>query len=155
MTDERYMRLALIQAEFARRIDEVPIGAVIVHNDQVIAAAHNTRESTQNPVAHAEITAILAAAQALQSWRLCDCTLYVTLEPCPMCAGAIINARIPTVVFGAWDAKAGAFGTLYDLSEGKLNHTPQIRGGILEEECANLLSSYFKEKRGKKTSAKP
>ncbi|MEG2520924.1 MAG: nucleoside deaminase, partial [Christensenellaceae bacterium] len=131
----------------AELMDEVPIGAVIIHNGSVIASAYNTRETTKNPLHHAEILAIHQAAKALGAWRLLDCTLYVTLEPCPMCAGAIINARIPIVVFGAYDKKAGAFGTLYDLSEGKLNHTPQIFGGILEDECASLLSNYFKKKR--------
>ena len=98
-------------------------------------------------MAHAEIKAIGEAARFLGGWRLLDCTLYVTLEPCPMCAGAVINARIPRVVFGAYDKKAGAFGTLYDLAEGKLNHKPQVAGGVLEAECAALLSGYFKRKR--------
>ncbi|MEG0835346.1 MAG: tRNA adenosine(34) deaminase TadA [Christensenellaceae bacterium] len=147
MYDETYMRQAIEQAKQAELIDEVPIGAVIIHNGSVIASAYNTRETTKNPLHHAEILAIHQAAKALGAWRLLDCTLYVTLEPCPMCAGAIINARIPIVVFGAYDKKAGAFGTLYDLSEGKLNHTPQIFGGILEDECASLLSNYFKKKR--------
>ncbi|MEF9863811.1 MAG: tRNA adenosine(34) deaminase TadA [Christensenellaceae bacterium] len=147
MYDETYMRQAIEQAKQAELMDEVPIGAVIIHNGSVIASAYNTRETTKNPLHHAEILAIHQAAKALGAWRLLDCTLYVTLEPCPMCAGAIINARIPIVVFGAYDKKAGAFGTLYDLSEGKLNHTPQIFGGILEDECASLLSNYFKKKR--------
>ena len=149
MFDTEYMAAAIAQAILAMDIDEVPVGAVIEYNGEIIAAAHNTRETDQNPLAHAEINAIRQAAQALGSWRLLDCTLYVTLEPCPMCAGAIVNARIPRVVFGAYDPKAGAFGTLYDLSEGKLNHQPSVVGGILEEECAQLLSGFFKSKRRK------
>lgn len=147
MSDEKYMEYAIAQARLAEEMDEVPVGAVIVLNDEIIAAAHNTREMDQNPAAHAEMTAILSAAKQLNCWRLLDCTLYVTLEPCPMCAGAIINSRIPRVVFGAYDPKAGAFGTMYDLAEGRLNHTPQITGGVLREECARLLSDYFKAKR--------
>ncbi|MBC5649164.1 tRNA adenosine(34) deaminase TadA [Christensenella tenuis] len=141
------MRAAIEQAMLAEAIDEVPIGAVIVRDEEVIAAAHNTRETEKNPLCHAEISAIARAAEVLCGWRLPGCTLYVTLEPCPMCAGAVINARIPRVVFGAYDKKAGAFGTLYDLAEGKLNHKPEVAGGILEKECAQLLSSYFRKKR--------
>ncbi len=152
MSDEYYMGLALKQAEQAEQIDEVPVGAIIVLNDEVIATAHNTRQTTQNPVGHAEITAIISAVEKTKSWRLTDCTLYVTLEPCPMCAGAVINARIPRVVFGAYDPKAGAFGTLYNLAEGKLNHTPQITGGVMQEECGMILTNYFRAKRKKKTS---
>lgn len=147
MDDEKWMRAAIEQAMLAEAIDEVPIGAVIVRDEEVIAAAHNTRETDKNPLCHAEISAIARAAKALCGWRLPGCTLYVTLEPCPMCAGAVINARIPRVVFGAYDKKAGAFGTLYDLAEGKLNHKPEVAGGILEKECAQLLSSYFRKKR--------
>ncbi|MGI6152927.1 MAG: tRNA adenosine(34) deaminase TadA [Christensenellaceae bacterium] len=150
MTGEEYMQLAIVQARKAEEIDEVPVGAVIVLGEEVIAAAHNERETTQNPLAHAEITAIRQAAQKLKSWRLLDCTLYVTLEPCPMCAGAIVNARIPRVVFGAYDPKAGAFGTLYNLAEGKLNHTPEVLGGVLGEECGAILTQYFRNRRSKK-----
>jgi tRNA(adenine34) deaminase len=150
VTGEEYMQLAIVQARKAEEIDEVPVGAVIVLGEEVIAAAHNERETTQNPLAHAEITAIRQAAQKLKSWRLLDCTLYVTLEPCPMCAGAIVNARIPRVVFGAYDPKAGAFGTLYNLAEGKLNHTPEVLGGVLGEECGAILTQYFRNRRSKK-----
>ncbi len=147
MTDEQYMKLALAQAKRAWDMDEVPVGAVIVHNGEVLAEAHNMRETKQNPVAHAELIAITEAAQKIGSWRVLDSTLYVTLEPCPMCAGAIINARIPRVVFGAFDPKAGAFETLYHLGEGKLNHKPEITGGVLQQECSAILSEYFRKKR--------
>ncbi len=147
MTDEQWMLRAIQEARKAEEIDEVPIGAVIVRDGEMIAAAFNKRETDKNPLAHAEIEAINKAAGVLGGWRLLGCTLYVTLEPCPMCAGAIVNARIPKVVFGAYDKKAGAFGTLYNLAEGKLNHAPELRGGVLEEECAALLSMYFRKKR--------
>lgn len=147
MTDEQWMRRAMQEARKAEEIDEVPIGAVIVRDGEILAAAFNMRETNRNPLAHAEIEAIQKAAGVLGGWRLLGCTLYVTLEPCPMCAGAIVNARIPRVVFGAYDKKAGALGTLYDLAEGKLNHTPEVRGGVLDEECAALLSTYFRKKR--------
>ena len=147
MSDQDYMRLAIEEAYSAMQADEVPIGAVIVHNDSVIAQAHNMRETCKDPLAHAELLAIREASAMLGGWRLLGCTLYVTLEPCPMCAGGIVNARIPRVVFGAYDRKAGAFGTLYDLAEGKLNHTPKVIGGVLETECASLLSNYFRNKR--------
>lgn len=147
MDDEMWMERALEEARRAEEMDEAPIGAVIVRDGEVIARAHNTRETEKDPLGHAEIGAIRRAAEKLGGWRLLGCTLYVTLEPCPMCAGAIINARIPRVVFGAYDKKAGAFGTLYDLAEGKLNHTPEVAGGVLEKQCADLLSGYFKNKR--------
>lgn len=147
MNDEKWMECAIAEAQRAAEIDEVPIGAVIVREGRIIASAHNTRETDKNPLAHAEIGAIKKASEILGGWRLLECTLYVTLEPCPMCAGAIVNARIPRVVFGAYDRKAGALGTLYDLAEGKLNHTPEVAGGVLEEECAALLSGYFRNKR--------
>lgn len=145
--NEKYMREAQRYAKRAGSRDEVPVGAVIVRNGKVIAAGRNTRESKRNPLGHAEIEAIKKAARKLKGWRLSGCTLYVTLEPCPMCAGAIINSRIDEVVFGAADPKAGAFGSLYDLAEGKLNHTPRVTGGVLGEECAELLKSYFRGKR--------
>ncbi len=147
MSDEAWMECAICEALHAEAIDEVPIGAVIVRDGEIIARAYNTRETEKSPLAHAEISAIARAAQVVGGWRLLGCTLYVTLEPCPMCAGAIINARIPRVVFGAYDKKAGALGTLYNLAEGKLNHTPQVLGGVLEQKCAALLSGYFKQKR--------
>ena len=144
---ERYMKLALLEAQKAKNKDEVPVGAVIVQNGKVIAKACNMRESKKDPLGHAEIYAIRKAAKKLGGWRLPGCTLFVTLEPCPMCAGAIINSRIEKVVFGAYDPKAGALGSLYNIAEGKLNHTPAVCGGVMEEECADILSSYFKEKR--------
>lgn len=145
--DELYMSLALEEATFAYDADEVPVGCVIVNGDRVIARAHNVRETLKSPIAHAEIEAIMQAAGEMPSWRLEDCAMYVTLEPCPMCAGAIINSRISKVVFGAYDKKAGAFGTLYNLAEGKLNHTPEVIGGVMEQECSQILSKYFREKR--------
>ena len=147
MSDQDYMALAISEAQKAQEIDEVPIGAIIVYNGGIIARAHNRRETDRSPLYHAEILAIRDASEYLGGWRLLNCTLYVTLEPCPMCACAIVNARIPRVVFGAYDKKAGAFGTLYNLAEGKLNHTPEITGGILKTECAALLSNYFRQKR--------
>ncbi len=150
---ELFMRRALREAEQALAEDEVPVGAVIVHDGQVIASAHNGREQLHDPTAHAEMVAITQAAAALQSWRLDQCTLYVTLEPCPMCAGAILQARIPTVVFGALDPKAGAAQSLYQLlSDPRLNHRCQLVPGILAEECGAILTRFFAEKRrlGKK-----
>lgn len=141
------MQKALLEAEKARLKDEVPVGAVIVHEGKIIARGHNIREGKQDPCGHAEMVAIKKAAKKIGSWRLCDTTLYVTLEPCPMCAGAIINARIPAVVFGAYDPKAGAFGTLFDMNIFGLNHVPTITGGILKRECAAILTNYFKAKR--------
>src|SRR5450755_1969774 len=130
--DDEFMRLALREAEAALAEDEVPIGAVIVHSGRVIAAAHNQREQLRDPTAHAEMIAITQAAEALGGWRLEGCTLYVTLEPCPMCAGAILQARISTVVYGAADPKAGAVHTLYQLlSDPRLNHRPQTVSGVL------------------------
>ena len=146
-THEYYMTVALKMAEKAVRKDEVPVGAVIVRNGAVIAKAHNLRETQRNPLAHAELIAIRKASRILRSWRLTGCTLYVTLEPCPMCAGAIVNARIDEVVFGAYDPKAGACGTLYNLTEGRLNHKPIVTGGVMEAETASVLKDYFKKKR--------
>ncbi len=150
---EIYMRMALQQAQAALAEDEVPVGAVIVHGERVIAAAHNQREQLRDPTAHAEMIAITQAADALGSWRLDDCTLYVTLEPCPMCAGAIIQARISTVVYGATDPKAGAVNTLYHLlDDPRLNHRAAVIPGILAEPCGAILSSFFQQQRrlGKK-----
>lgn len=146
----KYMRLAMVQAEKAMKKDEVPVGAVIVHKGKVIASAGNARERKKDPLAHAEILAIKKASKKLGGWRLPECSLYVTLEPCPMCAGAIINSRIDNVIFGAYDPKAGAFGSMYNLGEGKLNHTPNVTGGVLRDECASLLTGYFKQKRKRK-----
>jgi tRNA(adenine34) deaminase len=147
------MRLALAEAEQALREEEVPIGAVIVHQDCLIARAHNQREQLRDPTAHAEMIAITQAAAARRCWRLDDCTLYVTLEPCPMCAGAIVQARIPTVVYGAADPKAGAVRTLFHLLDDKrLNHRCQIVSDVLAEPCAEILTRFFQEQRqqGKK-----
>ena len=147
------MRMALAEAQAALAENEVPIGAVVVREDRVIAAAHNQREQLHDPTAHAEMIAITQAAEALQSWRLEGCTLYVTLEPCPMCAGAILQARVPVVVYGAADTKAGAVHTLYQLlSDPRLNHRPQIVPGVLGPQGAQLLTRFFQEQRklGKK-----
>jgi len=141
------MRKALLLAKKAARKDEVPVGALIVREGKIIARAYNQREIKKSPTAHAELLAIQKAAKKLGGWRLTGCTLYVTLEPCPMCAGAIVNARIQTVVFGAPDPKAGALGSVYDLAQGKLNHTPKVISGVLQKECGDILSDYFKEKR--------
>jgi tRNA(adenine34) deaminase len=148
-----YMRLALAEAQAAFEAGEVPIGAVIVHGDQVIASAHNQREQLRDPTAHAEMIAITQAAESLGSWRLEDCTLYVTLEPCPMCAGAILQARIPQVVYGAADPKAGAVDTLYELlRDPRLNHRCQSVSNIRADECGQILSRFFQKQRalGKK-----
>jgi len=145
--DERFMHEAIRMAKKCIVKDEVPVGAVIVRDGTIIARAGNRRESRRSPLAHAEVLAIQKASKRLGGWRLCDCVLYVTLEPCPMCAGAIINARINKVVFGAWDPKGGAFGSLYNLADGRLNHKPHIIGGVLEEQCAVLLKDYFRNKR--------
>ena len=145
---EQYMRLAIAEAQAALEADEVPVGAIIVHHDRVIAAAHNQREMLHDPTAHAEMIAITQAAEAVGDWRLEDCTLYVTLEPCPMCAGAIVQARLPVLVFGAFDPKAGACGSLYSLvTDPRLNHRVQVVSGILESECATILQDFFARKR--------
>ena len=142
------MRLALREAEKAREHDDVPIGAVVVRDGELIAAAHNERELRQDPTAHAEILALRQAAAALGSWRVLDATLYVTLEPCAMCAGAIVLARVPRVVYGAWDPKAGAAGSVLDiLAQPQLNHRPDVSGGLLAEECGALLTSFFASRR--------
>jgi tRNA(adenine34) deaminase len=146
--DEYFMRLALREAERAVEHDDVPIGAVVVHDGEVLAAARNERELRQDPTAHAELLALREAAAKLGSWRLLDTVLYVTLEPCAMCAGAIVLARVARVVLGAWDAKAGAAGSVLDvLREPSLNHRPQVAGGLLAEDCGALLSSFFAGRR--------
>lgn len=142
------MRMALEEAAKASTVGEVPIAAVIVQDSRVLAQAHNYRELWQDPTAHAEVVAIRAAATVLGTWRLTDTTLYVTLEPCSMCIGAIILARVSRVVFGAWDPKAGACGSLFDLpAEPRLNHRVAVTGGILEQESQALLQKFFKELR--------
>ncbi len=142
------MREALREAQVGVDEDEVPIGAVVVHDGRVIGAAHNQREQLRDPTAHAEMIAITQAAEALGSWRLEGCTLYVTLEPCPMCAGAVVLARIPRVVYGAADPKAGAVATLYRLlDDPRLNHRAEVIGGILEQPCGEILYRFFQQKR--------
>lgn len=153
MTHEHYMRLALQEAEAALAEDEVPIGCVIVRGDSIIAAAHNQREQLRDPTAHAEIIAITQAAQTIGDWRLEECTLYVTLEPCCMCAGAILQARIPRVVYGATDPKAGAVQTLYQLlNDSRMNHRCEVVGGIFAIPCGEILTRFFQAQRrlGKK-----
>ena len=150
---EHFMRMALDEAEQAFREDEVPIGAVIVCGHRVIAAAHNQREQLHDPTAHAEMIAITQAAEAIQSWRLEGCTLYVTLEPCPMCAGAIVQARIPVVVYGASDPKAGAVRSLFRLlDDPRLNHRAEIIPDVLADPCGAILTRFFAQQRrlGKK-----
>ncbi len=142
------MRLALREAERALEHDDVPIGAVIVRDGEVVAAAHNERELRADPTAHAEVLALREAATASGSWRVLDAVLYVTLEPCAMCAGAIVLARLPRVVYGASDPKAGAAGSVLDvLGEPRLNHRPEVAGGLLAEESALLLSTFFASRR--------
>ena len=142
--DEQWMRAAIAEARLAEAKGEVPVGAVIIHEGQIIGRGHNERESQQDPTAHAEMIAIREAAHALQSWRLIDMTLYVTLEPCPMCAGALVNARVPRVVWGCNDPKAGATQTLYAIgSDPRLNHRFECVPGVLGDECGALLSGFF------------
>lgn len=142
------MQLALAEARAAAAEDETPVGAVIVHDGTIIAAAHNQREQLHDPTAHAEMIAITQAAEALASWRLTGCTLYVTLEPCPMCAGAIVQARVPRVVYGAADPKAGAAGSLFSLlDDARLNHRCDVTPGVLAEPCGDILREFFRAKR--------
>lgn len=145
--NEDFMREALAEAQKAAAEGEVPIGAVVVRGDEVVGRGHNQRETGKNALAHAEILAIHDACTTLGGWRLWECDLYVTLEPCPMCAGAIINARINNVYFGASDKKAGSTGSIINLFELPYNHKPSVRGGILEEECASMLKDFFKKLR--------
>ncbi len=148
--DEKFMKSAILRGRAAADLGEVPIGAVIVLDGKIISSGKNMRETKANSLLHAELTAIDRACKKLGAWRLCDCTLYVTLEPCPMCAGAIINSRISRVVFGAYDKKAGAFGSVMDMNAFPLNHKCEVLGGVLEEECALLLSDFFRDLRKKK-----
>jgi tRNA(adenine34) deaminase len=150
---ERWMRAALEQARRALDSEEVPVGAVVVHEDCVIGEGYNQRETLSDPTAHAEMIAITQAAQALGSWRLLECTLYVTLEPCPMCAGAIVQARVPRVIYGTTDPKGGACHTLYQITDDpRLNHRAVVLGGVLQPECKALLQEFFAAQRaqGKK-----
>ncbi len=151
MTPEIFLRAALEEAKKAASLGEIPVGAVIVRAGKIIASAHNLREKNQNALHHAEVLAIDAACKTLGTWRLSDCDLYVTLEPCPMCAGAIVNARLRTVCYGAKDPKAGCMGSLCDITALPFNHRPQVISGLLEEECAALLSDFFENLRKKKT----
>jgi tRNA(adenine34) deaminase len=150
---EYWIRQALDEAVAAYDEQEVPVGAIIVHDGRVIAAAHNQRETLNDPTAHAEMIALTQAAESLGSWRLEDCTMYVTLEPCPMCAGAIVQARLPMLFYGATDAKAGACHSLYTITQDpRLNHQVDVLGGILAEDSKALLQQFFREQRalGKK-----
>lgn len=155
--DELWMKQALRLAKKAAEKDEVPVGALIVGPEGIVASAFNLRESLQTPLGHAELLAVHKAAKKRNSWRLVDCTLYVTLEPCVMCAGALLQARIPRVVYGASDPKAGAMGSLYEMHQDpRLNHRIDMQGGVLAVECGQLLSDFFKKKRlAKKASRIP
>ncbi len=147
--DKEFMAVAIEEAAKALAHDDVPVGAVVVHQGEVVGAAHNERERRQDPTAHAETLALQAAARRRGSWRLLDCVLYVTLEPCAMCAGAIVLARVPRVVYGTADPKAGAAGSVLDvLAEPRLNHRPVVEGGVLAAECAALLTDFFAARRG-------
>lgn len=151
--NEKYMRAAMKEAYKAELKDEVPIGAVIVYDGKIIARAHNTRQTKQISTHHAEILCIEKACRKLNSWRLEGCDLYVTLEPCPMCAGAIQQSRIRKVVFGAYDPKGGFFGSNFNINEVKgLNHYPEVEGGVLKEKTAQLLKDFFKKKRERRIS---
>lgn len=144
-----HMLRALELADIAKSHDEVPIGAVIVHENQIIAEGYNLRETEKNALLHAELIAVNAACKKLNGWRLHKCDIYVTVEPCPMCAGAIINSRLKRVIFGAKDPKAGAFGSVINLNEYDFNHKPELIGGVCEEESAELLKSFFTDLRNK------
>ncbi|MDD2732768.1 MAG: tRNA adenosine(34) deaminase TadA [Desulfuromonadaceae bacterium] len=151
---EQWMRYAIVEAAKAESKAEVPIGCVIVREGRIIARGHNLRETSQDPTGHAELIAIRKAARKLRSWRLLDTVLYVTLEPCTMCMGAIILARIPTVVFGCYDPKGGAAGSLFDLSgDSRLNHRVELFPQVLESECSALLTGFFAELRSRKRTA--
>ena len=155
MIEKKYMRQAIKQAMKAYEKDEVPIGCVIVKDDKIIARGYNLRQSKQQSYAHAEMIAIQKACKKLNSWRLEDCELYVTLEPCPMCAGAILQSRIKRVVYGAKDPKGGCIDSCMQMYETKgFNHYPEVLSGILNDECASLLTNFFKEKRAKKKQLK-
>lgn len=153
--DHHFMRLALEEASVAPTLGEIPIAAILVYQNKILATAHNFREIRQDPTAHAEMIVIRGAAEQLGSWRLTDSTLYVTLEPCPMCAGAIVQSRIARLVFGAWDPKAGACGSIFDIpAERRLNHRVAVTGGVLESESQSLLQNFFRRLR-LDASAKP
>ena len=145
--DAAFIRVAMQLAHLAEQIDEVPVGALVVRDGKIISMAYNTRETSRCATHHAEVLAIEEACRVMGGWRLPGVTLYVTMEPCAMCAGAIINARIPRVVYGCPDLRFGAFGSLIDLASVGLNHKPEIKGGVLGEECREMLTSYFRKKR--------
>lgn len=147
--DVYFMKQALKRAKIAARYGEVPIGAIVVKDGNIISSGRNMREATKNATHHAELIAIKRACKKLDAWRLLDCTLYVTMEPCPMCAGAIVNSRIKRVVFGCYDKKAGAYGSVFDLHQFPLNHKYEVLGGVLENECAGILSEFFQNLRKK------
>lgn len=147
MKDREYMSLALELARKAGEKGDVPVGAVIVLGDKIIGRGYNKREENKNALLHAEICAINDACETVSSWRLTDAVMYVTLEPCPMCAGAVINSRIGRVIFGAYDERGGCFGSLDNFADKGFNHKPHIIGGFMEEECAALLRDFFAEKR--------
>lgn len=150
MTDYELMGAALAEAEQAAALGEVPVGAVVARDGEIIAAAHNTRETEKNALHHAELLAIDAACKKLGGWRLHRCDLYVTLEPCPMCAGALINSRMKTVYYGAPDPKAGSCGSLINLFALPYNHQPALVSGVLEQECADILRNFFRDLRKKR-----
>ncbi|MCT6925961.1 tRNA adenosine(34) deaminase TadA [Metasolibacillus sp.] len=153
--DRYFMQQALIEAQKAGAKGEVPIGAILVHNEEIIARAHNLRETTQNAVTHAELLAIQQACEKIGSWRLEDTTLYVTLEPCPMCAGAILQSRVPRVVYGARDMKAGCVDSLYRLlNDERFNHECDVVEGVLAEECGQILTDFFRTLRARKKAEK-
>lgn len=145
--NREFMKIAISEAQKAAERGEIPVGAVIVKNNEIISVGHNLREEKQNALSHAEIEAINSACQKLGSWRLDDCEMYVTLEPCPMCTGAIINARIKTVIFGAYDSKMGCMDSVINLCDYPFNHKVEIYGGIMEDECLNILQDFFKKLR--------
>jgi len=151
MPHEQYMRMAIDQAKIAQDNGDVPIGAVIVHQNQIIGKAYNQREQLKDPTAHAEIIALTQAAAALQGWRLTGCTMYVTLEPCPMCAGALVLARIDRLVYGCDDPKTGACKSLYNIvQDERLNHRLEVTTGVLADDCSRLLQDFFQQKRPSK-----
>ena len=153
--DRYFMQQALDEAALAEQLDEVPIGAVVVYNGEIVGRGHNLRETSNDPTTHAEMIAIRQAAQALDSWRLLDCTLYVTLEPCVMCMGAIILARIPNLVFGCRDPRVGAVGSIYNLAEDeRFNHRVAVQEGVLEQECSTQLKNFFQRLRARNKARK-
>ncbi|SFX31867.1 tRNA(adenine34) deaminase [Thermoactinomyces sp. DSM 45891] len=153
--EEFYMKMAIEEARKAEKIGEVPIGAIVVFQGEVVGRGYNLREKDQDPTAHAEMIAIQEAAERLGSWRLIDCDLYVTLEPCPMCAGAIIQSRIRRVIFGTLDPKAGCAGSLMNLlQDTRFNHQTEIQSGVLQQECSDLLTQFFRGIREKRKEAK-